>query len=750
VTGSLLGFRRDLRAEVVTGEATYLVSEQGVTALEAPPLESLAPLLDGTRDAAALCRDAGLAPAQVDALTRQLADAGLVTTRSDVAAPEPDAAALAYWEAAGLDAERAAATLAGATVSVEAVGGADDTAVRAALAAAGLRSTDTAGPADLAVVVCGDYLDPELGRIDRRQRAAGRPWLLAKPAGTRLWIGPVFRPATGDDPDGDDPEGTACWHCLAHRLSSHRRAEQHLQSALGRSGPAARPAVGIAPLGAAGAELVALEAAKWLAGHRHPGQRAVWTLDTLDLRDRRHELRARPECPDCGDPAVVRRRATEPVELTARSAQADGRAMSPEQTLDRYRHLVSPVTGVVRDLRPDRRGPAFLHAYRAVADLAVRPGAPAMPVEHGGKGVTAAQAECGALCEALERHSGCFHGDELRIPARYRDLGADAVHPDSVQLFAAEQYATRADWNPRHAAFQHVPEPFDDDARIDWTPVWSLTGQRHRLVPTGLLYYGGPGPAALRPDSNGAAAGASLEDAILQGFFELVERDAVALWWYNRTPLPAVDLDAFADPWVAELRDRYAALHREVWVLDLTADLGVPTMAALSRRTDKPAEDVIFGFGAHFDPRIALRRALTELNQLLPAVAGADRDGRGYAHPEPEALRWWTSATVANQPYLAPAGPARGPAAFPYRPGEDLRADVRRAERVVADAGLELLVLDQTRPDVGLPVAKVLVPGLRHFWARYAPGRLYDVPVRLGRLATPTPYGQLNPLPLFV
>ena len=46
---------------------------------------------------------------------------------------------------------------------------------------------------------------------------------------------------------------------------------------------------------------------------------------------------------------------------------------------------------------------------------------------------------------------------------------------------------------------------------------------------------------------------------------------------------------------------------------------------------------------------------------------------------------------------------------------------------------MEMLVLDQTRPDIGLPVVKVIVPGMRQFWARFAPGRLFDVPVALGR-----------------
>jgi ribosomal protein S12 methylthiotransferase accessory factor len=63
---------------------------------------------------------------------------------------------------------------------------------------------------------------------------------------------------------------------------------------------------------------------------------------------------------------------------------------------------------------------------------------------------------------------------------------------------------------------------------------------------------------------------------------------------------------------------------------------------------------------------------------------------------------------------------------------------------------MEMIVLDQTREEIGLPVAKVIVPGLRHFWARYAPGRLYDVPVRLGWLPRATPEDDLNPIPMFL
>src|SRR5690606_26525226 len=132
---------------------------------------------------------------------------------------------------------------------------------------------------------------------------------------------------------------------------------------------------------------------------------------------------------------------------------------------------------------------------------------------------------------------------------------------------------------------------------------WSLTRDTHRLLPTGLLYYGTPAELSrgfVRADSNGSAAGASLEDALVQGFLELVERDAVALWWYNRTRQPAVDVAAFHDHWADRIRDVYAELGRELWVLDVTSDLGVPAMAAISRRTGAGPENITFGFGAHF------------------------------------------------------------------------------------------------------------------------------------------------------
>ncbi|GAA3849892.1 TOMM precursor leader peptide-binding protein [Saccharothrix violaceirubra] len=733
-TRERIAFKRHLKTEIVPGEAVYLVSDDHVTTLQGRHVEALAPLLDGTRTPDRVLADlpADIPADQARRLLDRLDAAGLTTLLPDDD-PEDDPEA-AYWDAARLAAPRG-------RVRVVRVGDVPFDTTVDALRRAGLHVTDD--DADFTIVVCRDYLDPGLRVVDR----GTTPWLPVKPTGARAWVGPVFTP-------GDGP----CRRCLVTRLAANRPAEAHLCASLGRPGPLARPLVGLAPVAAIACHTAALEAAKWLAGHRPTGRRAIWEFDSLDLRGNRHEVSRLPQCPECGDPGVCQERNTAPVLLRSRTKRSvDGgghRSASPGEVLDRYRHLVGPVTGVVRDIRRDDRGHAFFNSYRSGTNTAVGPTGLAalrstLRCENGGKGVTPLHAEVGALCEALERHSAVHRGDETVVRGSF-DCLDDAVHPDSVQLYDPRQYVDRHAYNAAHSAFQHVPEPFDDREVLDWTPVWSLTARRHRLLPTGMLYYGAPSPASVTANSNGCAAGSSLEDAVLQGMLEIVERDAIALWWYNRTRMPAVDLDAAGDPFVDELRDVYAGLDREVWVLDLTADLGIPVLAAVSRRIGGPHDDVMFGFGAHLDPKVALRRALTELNQVMPAVCALREEDRPGL--DVDLRNWLRDCTADNQPYLRPDPvlPVRRPGDFGYTPDDDLLTDVEAVRSTLERRGMEVLVLDQTRPDIGLPVVKVVVPGMRHHWSRLGPGRLYDVPVELGRVARPVAYEETNPVPMFL
>jgi ribosomal protein S12 methylthiotransferase accessory factor YcaO len=181
-----------------------------------------------------------------------------------------------------------------------------------------------------------------------------------------------------------------------------------------------------------------------------------------------------------------------------------------------------------------------------------------------------------------------------------------------------------------------------------------------------------------------------------------------------------------------------AETGRKLWVLDVTSDLGVPTYVAILHWMQNGQENIEFGSGAHFDKRIALLRTLTELNQFMSI--GMMGGGTG----EKPSLDGVTPLRLEEYPFLTPkrrTAVRTRPSARSTTPATQVLACVEIARR----AGLDFLVLNQTRPDVEVPVVRVIVPGLRHFYRRFAPGRLYDVPVKLGLRDQPLPEAELTP-----
>lgn len=738
--------RHSFRATVIEPNLLFLLSEHAEHVFDGPAFTALAPLLDGSRTVAELLRDAaGKAPwPSLYAALAQLEGKGCLAEGPSLEAPE----AAAFWDALGAVAEPGA----GPRLALQALGGLEQEPLRGALSRAGLELGD---PAGMLVVASPDYLLPELGAVNQQALAASRPWALVKPVGATLWIGPVFRPGS-----------TGCWECLAARLRVNRQVEHYLSRRSGRPQPLHVARGALASSQALAASLTATELARAL---RAPGPESLeGRLLTFDLLRREsvvHVLVRRPQCPACGSPrqrsasvAVPLLLEPRPKEVATASSQ---RAATAAATYEAYKHHVSPVTGIVTSLTTrDPSDHGLTHNYAAGHYFPVVSddlGAlhTNLVARSGGKGRSAVQARTGALCEALERYTGIAWGDEPRRVASYAALRDDAVHIRELALFSETQYARRQA-APAVSDYHDVPEPLDDDAEIAWTPAWSLSQGRARCLPMAYCYYGfrDPGRFFTRCDSNGCAAGRSREEAILYGFLELAERDSVALWWYNRARRPAVDAASFGLAYWHEMERYYRdVLRRELHALDLTADLGIPAIAVVSRRAERAVEDVIVGFAADLDPAAALLRALEEANQYLPSVRDEAPDGSTlYRLYSDETIAWWKSATYANQPYLVPdpAAPPRRSSDFPSLSSGDFKEDVETCLRAVAGAGLELLVVDQTRPDVGLPVARVVVPGLRHFWRRLAPGRLYDVPVRLGWIERPLAEDELNPISCFV
>ena len=668
---------------------------------------------------------------QVEQALKRLMERGYLVP----ALPSSAVATDGLWASLGLPPGMAEKNLANCRVRVEAIEVKGVADFSAALSELGVRVVKSSP--DLTVTLVNDYLERKLAELNQQRVSNGSRWLIVQPSGAFPLVGPIFAP-------GDGP----CWSCLFDRMIRNREVKGFLDRG---------PAQLVAPsplvrdtLGQSGIHFAALEVAKAIAtGFRTDLNNHIFSQDLLGASMVKHYVATRPQCQTCGakrlrDP----RRAPQPIEVTggAKLVMTSGgyRSVSARTTVAKHRKHVSPLTGVVTKLE------------RIEADLPMNTNffakhnfsAPAQNVDQlrngltggsFGKGSTAEQAEASALMESIERYSGIFQGDEIRMTRRFTDFApGEAILPNDVLLFSDAQ--THADHSTGDASEPQVTlAEFDPSAKIEWSPVWSLRDGQFKYLPTGVLYFFYSGPSAFQADSNGCAAGNTVEEAIVQGFLELVERDAYAIWWYNRSQRNEVDLSQFNDSYVQDLKNQLADTGRKLWVLDITSDLGVPTYVAILHWMQNGQENIEFGSGAHFDKRIALLRTLTELNQFLSI--GFMDGGTG----EKPSLDGVTPLYLENYPFLTPIQNASLPSGLDFGALDNTRDQVLACVDVARRAGLDFLVLNQTRPDVEVPVVRVIVPGLRHFYRRFGPGRLYDVPVRLGLRDQPIPENELTP-----
>lgn len=344
--------------------------------------------------------------------------------------------------------------------------------------------------------------------------------------------------------------------------------------------------------------------------------------------------------------------------------------------------------------------------------------------------------------EIAERVAAQVSGDEVLRHGCADALDGLVVTPPQLMLIDDAQHLTEA------RAGSDVPSAkWDAATSIDWLAADAGLGMARAWVPAGLCFLGHArdriaGLSAA--DSNGLAAGNTREDAAVRAFLELVERDAVAIWWYNRLRRPQLDPADLEDPLILAYAGWTVQRGRRLSLLDLTHDLGLPVIAAVS--DDGQGRRIALGFGAGCDAATAARHAIGELTQfdcnidLIEQRAG--RHGEAGLAPEVRRLlRWWREATIGDHSHLAGTSVAAPP-------GCHAVLDLAACHDICRRHELTFLAVDLTRPVLGVPVVRVLVPGLRPMAPRFAAGRLYDVPVQLNWLPQALRRQDLNRQPM--
>ncbi|WPL16505.1 putative methanogenesis marker protein 1 [Thiorhodovibrio winogradskyi] len=373
---------------------------------------------------------------------------------------------------------------------------------------------------------------------------------------------------------------------------------------------------------------------------------------------------------------------------------ADGthRLVPPEVTLARVApHLKRiGVTRVAEITGLDRLGiPTF---------CAVRPYGRLIQVTNG-KGLSDIAARVSAIMEAVE-HAHVEQRPPCACFASMAELTAQGVPFLPVQAL------------PIYVPGRHL----SDHRRLAWIDSRFLladasVGERI-LLPACAVYLTEPMLAPL--STNGMASGNHLVEASLHALFEVIERDAIMRLARGGLRLPdnesrLVDLSRPLPAPVAALRDLLAAAGVELALIRVASPPPTTTMWAVILDPAAPhaCSRINMGHGAHLSPTVAATRAITEAAQsrlTFIHAAREDLDAQSYRlTPAHERLVAFFTQRQGDLPWDDLADHAT----------DDLGLDLALVCRGLAAAGYDrVLRVDLTRPELGIPVVKMIVPGL--------------------------------------
>jgi ribosomal protein S12 methylthiotransferase accessory factor len=383
------------------------------------------------------------------------------------------------------------------------------------------------------------------------------------------------------------------------------------------------------------------------------------------------------------------------------------RTVEPAITLERLRPLL-PIIGVTRVAAI-----TGLDVIGLPVVMVCRPNGRSLSVSQG-KGADLPAAKASGIMEAAE----AWHAEHVLLPLRlatYRELRTVA-HVVDLELL------------PRQSQSRFHP-----DLSILWIEGTDVLTAERIWVPYECVHldFRSPGPqgsGCFLVTGTGLAAGNHQLEAVSHALCEVVERDALALWTERGADDQAsrrLALDTIDDHGCRRLLDTYDRAGVGVAVWDLTTDVGLPTFSAtiVDRDASLPRRlPAAMGAGCHPDRAVALARALTEAAQSRLTVIAGSRDDCPPAYyrriRDPGAIE----AQLA--PLDQPAQRSFGDVA--HVPGESIDEDVTHELDALKAVGVpQVILVDLTRPDIGIPVVRVVVPGLEG-WAdrgdRIVPG----------------------------
>lgn len=364
------------------------------------------------------------------------------------------------------------------------------------------------------------------------------------------------------------------------------------------------------------------------------------------------------------------------------------RVIAPEKTIENNEDKLK-VAGVTRiaditDL--DRIGIPIYTAIRPTAEE----GAVSI---YGGKGITKEHSKASAMMEAFERYSAERQDSDDAIIAKIDELEGNYIDPKSLNL-------------PKELEKKDIT-----DLKLEWSLAKDIVSNEDHYIPTNAIFHPYKYPVSLfKSNTNGLASGNVLEEAILHGIFEVIERDAWSIFELTHKNYAQIDIDSIESDVINESIDKFESNGIKIKLMDFTADIKIPTIAASADDTvTKDAGLLTLGMGTHLDPEVAILRALTEVAQSRATQINGAREDTVRADFAREA--GYERMKRINKYYFRQEDEKIPLSSIENKSTTSITEDLKIVkEELMANDLDKILYYDLTRPELDVSVVRVIIP----------------------------------------
>jgi ribosomal protein S12 methylthiotransferase accessory factor len=305
-----------------------------------------------------------------------------------------------------------------------------------------------------------------------------------------------------------------------------------------------------------------------------------------------------------------------------------------------------------------------------------------------GKGGTPEQSEASALMELAERFSFfSFIKKRPFITETYRNIKDQALPFEALALCFYDQ---SPDVEKVKAVFEEIP--------LSWVQAYNLTQRKDQWVPIDWFY--------LIHEYNGPSAGNTLEEAILQGLCEVIERHVSSVISHDSLRTPTIDPVSVSDPAARDLIEKFEHQGIKLFLKDFSLDTGIPTVGSIAYdpSTFPEKSEIVFTAGTTPNPEKSLIRAVTEIAQL----AGDFNSKTRYRPTLPKYQKLEEAQYVMDNPKTIPITD------LPNLSHDNIRKEIEFCVQALARVGLEVYAINVTHPQLGIPAVYIIIPGA-HF-----------------------------------